>query len=131
MGNWNTPADLKYARTDEWLRLDGETGTIGLTDYAQDALNDLVYVELPEVGAKFAKGAAFGTVESVKAASDLIMPVSGIVTEVNGALESEPEQINADPYGAWIIKIKLDGPADTSDLLDAEAYAAYCSEREH
>lgn len=131
MGKWNTPADLKYARTDEWLRLEGETGTIGLTDYAQDALNDLVFVELPEVGTKLEKGATFGTVESVKAASDLIMPVSGTVTEVNTTLEDEPEAINADAYSAWIIKIKLDGPADTSDLLDAAAYAAYCDEREH
>jgi glycine cleavage system H protein len=131
MGQWNTPADLKYARTDEWLRLDGDTGTIGLTDYAQDALNDLVFVELPEVGAKLAKGATLGTVESVKAASDMVMPVSGVVTEVNSALEDEPEQINASPYEAWIIKIRLDGAADTSDLLDADAYAAYCAEREH
>jgi glycine cleavage system H protein len=131
MGQWNTPADLKYARTDEWLRLEGDTGTIGLTDYAQDALNDLVFVELPEVGAKLAKGATLGTVESVKAASDMVMPVSGVVTEVNSALEDEPEQINASPYEAWIIKIRLDGAADTSDLLDADAYAAYCAEREH
>ncbi len=131
MGKWNTPADLKYARTDEWLRLDGETGTIGLTDYAQNALNDLVFVELPEVGAKLAKGATFGTVESVKAASDLNMPVSGTVIEVNGALEDTPEAINADAYGAWIIKVRLDSPADVSDLLDAAAYAAYCDEREH
>lgn len=131
MGTWKTPADLKYARTDEWLRLDGETGTVGLTDYAQDALNDLVFIELPEVGTKLAKGAALGTVESVKAASDLTMPVSGVVTEVNSALEDEPEQINARPYEAWIIKIRLEGPADTSDLLDADAYAAYCDEREH
>lgn len=131
MGNWKTPADLKYARTDEWLRLEGDTGTIGLTDYAQDALNDIVFVELPEVGTKLAKGAEFGTVESVKAASELVMPVAGTVTEVNTALEDAPEQINSDAFGAWIIKIRLDGPADTSDLLDADAYAAYCADREH
>ena len=131
MGNWKTPADLKYARTDEWLRLEGDTGTVGLTDYAQDALNDIVFVELPEVGTKLARGAEFGTVESVKAASELVMPVAGTVTEVNTALEDAPEQINSDPFGAWIIKIKLDGPADTSDLLDADTYAAYCADREH
>lgn len=127
---WNAPADLKYARTDEWLRLDGDEGTVGITDYAQDQLNDVVFVELPEVGAKFNKGQAFGVVESVKAAVDLNMPVSGTVTAVNSELESDPERLNTDPYGkAWIIRIKVDNPADADSLMDAKAYEDYCDLR--
>lgn len=129
MGKWKAPADLKYAKTDEWLRIEGDEGTIGISDYAQDQLNDLVFVELPEVGAKFTKGQAFGVVESVKAASDINMPVSGTVTAVNSALESEPELINADPYKAWIIKIKLDNAGEADSLMDSVAYDAYCDER--
>lgn len=130
MGKWKTPADLKYARSDEWIRIEGESGTIGISDYAQDQLNDVVFVELPEVGAKFSKGQSFGVVESVKAASDLNLPLSGTVTEVNSALETDPELINTDPYGkGWIAKVKLDDPAESNDLLDAAAYDAYCETR--
>lgn len=130
MGNWKTPGDLKYARSDEWIRVESENGTIGISDYAQDQLNDVVFVELPEVGAKFTKGQSFGVVESVKAASDLNLPLSGTVIEVNTALETDPELINTDPYGkGWIVRIKLDDPAESNDLLDAEAYNAYCETR--
>ena len=130
MADWKTPDDLKYAESDEWVRIEGDTATIGISDYAQDSLNDIVYVELPEVGATVEKGSTFGSVESVKAASDLDAPVAGTVTEINSDLEDEPEVINADPYGkGWIIKLKLDGDADTSDLMDAAAYEKYCEDR--
>jgi glycine cleavage system H protein len=126
----NTPQDLHYAKSDEWVRIEGEIATIGISDYAQDALNDIVYVELPSVGDSFKKGDSFGSVESVKAASDLYAPVSGTVTEVNSELEDSPELINSDPYGkGWIIKLKLDGAPDLSDLMDADAYIAYCENR--
>jgi glycine cleavage system H protein len=129
MGKWNTPADLKYTKNDEWIRIEGSAGTVGITDYAQDQLNDIVYVELPDVGSDLAKGASFGTVESVKAASDIYVPVGGKVTEVNTKLSDEPELINTDPFGAgWIVKISV-ANADTSDLMDADAYAAYCESR--
>jgi glycine cleavage system H protein len=132
MAALQTPNDLKYLKSDEWVRVEGDIATIGITDYAQDQLNDVVYVELPEVGAAFKKGAALGSVESVKAASDLVSAVSGTITEVNSALEDEPELINADPYGrGWMIKLRLSDPAEANaaDLLDAAAYVAYCETR--
>ncbi len=122
---------LKYTQSDEWIRVEGSVGVIGLTDYAQEALNDIVYVELPDVGATFAKGESFGSVESVKAASDMHMPVSGTVTEINEALQDAPETVNSDPYGAgWFIKIAISNPTELNDLLDADAYEKYCAERE-
>lgn len=122
---------LKYTQSDEWIRVEGSVGVIGLTDYAQEALNDIVYVELPDVGATFAKGESFGSVESVKAASDMHMPVSGTVTEINEALQDVPETVNSDPYGAgWFIKIAISNPTELNDLLDADAYEKYCAERE-
>lgn len=130
MADLKTPSDLNYAKSDEWVRIEGDTATVGITDYAQDALNDIVYIELPDVGDSFDKGATFGSVESVKAASDMYLPVSGTVTEVNSELEDEPELINADPYGkGWMIKLKLDAEADTSDLMSDAEYAAYCEDR--
>jgi glycine cleavage system H protein len=130
MADVKTPGDLMYARSDEWVRIEGDTATIGISDYAQDALNDIVFVELPEVGDTLAKGSAFGTVESVKAASDLYAPVSGTVIEVNTALEDEPELINSDPYGkGWIVRIQLGGAADTGHLMNAAAYVEYCASR--
>ncbi len=130
MADLKYPDDLKYAESDEWVRIDGDTATIGISDYAQDALNDIVYVELPDVGATFSKGEVFGSVESVKAASDLVIPVAGEITEVNSALEDEPEVINADPYDeGWVIKVKLSGDADTSDLMDAKNYGAFNEDR--
>ena len=130
MAELKTPDDLKYAKSDEWARVEGDTVTLGITDYAQDALNDIVYIELPEVGDTLAKGDSFGTVESVKAASDMYTPVAGSVAEVNAALEDEPELINADPYGkGWIVKLKVDGDPDVSELMDADAYKAYNEDR--
>lgn len=130
MAELKTPADLKYAKSDEWVRVEGDTATIGITDFAQDQLNDVVYVELPAVGDAVKKGEPFGSVESVKAASDLVSPVSGMVTEANSALEDEPELINSDAYGkGWIIKVKLDGAPDLSDLMDATAYVEFCKTR--
>lgn len=129
MAGWNTPSELKYARTDEWLKLEGDNATLGISDYAQDTLNDIVFVELPKVGASVTAGQPFGVVESVKAASDLTAPVSGIVTAVNTALESSPEQINSDPYGSWIVKLQVTDASGAENLLDAGAYAAYCTSR--
>ena len=129
MGDWQAPSDLKFRESDEWVRIDGEMGEIGISDFAQDQLNDLVFVELPEVGATFAKGATFGVVELVKAASDLVMPVGGTVTEINSSIEDDPEQINAKPYQSWLIKIKVSDPAEADDLMDAKAYDSYCESR--
>lgn len=130
MGDLKTPNDVKYTESDEWVRIDGDTATLGITDYAQDALNDIVYVELPEVGDSFGAGDAYGTVESVKAASDLNTPLAGEVIEVNSDLEDDPEIINSDAYGeGWIVKLKLTGGADVSGLMDATAYAKYCEDR--
>jgi glycine cleavage system H protein len=130
MATLNYPADLKYAKTDEWVRLEGDIATLGISDYAQDALNDVVYVEFKSVGTKLAAGDAVGEVESVKATSSIYSPVAGEVIEVNTALESAPETINADPYGAgWIVKIRVSDPAPLNDLMDADAYRAYCESR--
>ncbi|MEQ8672399.1 MAG: glycine cleavage system protein GcvH [Aggregatilineales bacterium] len=130
MADFKFPEDLKYAESDEWVRIEGDTATLGISDFAQDALNDIVYVELPEVGATFAKGESFGSVESVKAASDVYTHVAGEVIAVNNALEDEPEIINSDPYGdGWIIKLKLTGDPDTSNLMDSAGYAAFCEDR--
>lgn len=131
MGNWKTPEDLKYTKNDEWLRVEGNVGTMGLTDYAQDQLNDIVYVDLPDAGDSLKKGATFCSIESVKAASDVYAPASGKITEVNNALEDEPELINSDPYGkGWIVKFDISNAADADDLMDAAAYAEYCNSRE-
>lgn len=130
MAELKFPEDLFYAKSDEWVRIEGDTATIGISDYAQDALNDIVYVELPDVGETLDAGDQFGSLESVKAASDLYTFVGGKVIAVNGDLEEEPEIINSDPYGkGWIIKIKLDGEPDTSALMDADAYKSYCEDR--
>lgn len=131
MGDWKVPADLKYTSTDEWIRVDGGEAVVGITDYAQDHLSGLVFVELPQVGERFEKGKAFGVVESVKAAADVNMPVSGEVVAVNTALQDTPETINADPYGeGWMVRIKIADPAELDDLMDAAAYEAYCAGRE-
>jgi glycine cleavage system H protein len=124
------PADVKYTKNDEWVRIEGDTATIGISDFAQDALNDIVYLELPDVGAVIEQGKAFGVVESVKAASDLNMPIGGTVTEVNKPLVDEPETINTDPYGkGWMIKIKVKSAAEADGLMDAAAYEAFCADR--
>ena len=126
----NIPDNLKYTKEDEWILIEGDIATIGITDYAQDSLADLVYFELPEVGDTLAAGDEFGVVESVKAAADLYAPVSGEVVEANSALEDTPELANSDPYGeAWIVKIKLSNPDEVDGLMDAAAYKAYLDRR--
>lgn len=128
----NVPPELKYTENDEWVRVEGDTGTIGITDYAQDQLSDVVYVEvLVEEGEELSKGDSCATVESVKAAADVYMPVSGTVTEVNDDLPDTPERVNSDPYGkAWMIKVTLSDPSELDDLMDAEAYSKFSEERE-
>lgn len=121
---------LYYTDDDEWLRVEDGTGVVGITDYAQDSLSDIVFLELPSVGASFGQGDTFGVVESVKAASDLLMPVAGEVTAVNEDLADTPEAVNEDPYGSWLVKFKLSDPSQLDGLMDAEAYTAYCAERE-
>ena len=124
------PSDLKYLKSDEWLRIEGETGTIGVSDFAQDQLNDVVYVDLPEVGRTLAAGESFGSVESVKAASELVMPVAGEVIAVNGDLEKTPELVNSDPYGkGWMVKIRITDASAADSMMDAAAYEEYCKNR--
>ena len=120
----NVPADLKYAKSHEWLKLAGDgTALIGITDYAQNSLGDITYVQLPKVGATLKAGDSFGVVESVKAASDVYSPVSGTVVDVNKKLDSAPETVNQSPYDSgWILKIKLANPDEAKALLDAAAY---------
>ena len=120
--------DLRYADSHEWVKLNGDTATVGITDYAQHALGNIVYVDMPEVGDEVNAGEEFGAVESVKAASDLISPVSGEVIEINEALEDEPELVNQDPYANWIMKVKVSDPSEIDNLLDAAAYAKVTAE---
>ena len=116
------PAQYKYSKDHEWIELSGDRGKIGITDYAQQQLGDVVYVELPEVGAKLKQGQSFGTIESVKAVSELYSPVSGEVVEVNAALKDKPEVVNSDPHGSWMIVLKVADPAETGTLLDNAQY---------
>ena len=118
------PTNLKYTKEHEWIDLQGDRGKVGITHFAQDQLGDVVYVELPEVGAKLQAGQSFGTIESVKAVSELYSPVAGEVVEVNTALKDKPETINKDPHGSWMIVIRLANPGDAGSLLDAAAYEA-------
>lgn len=125
------PADFRYTKDHEWIQMNGATGTIGITDYAQHALGDVVFVELPKTGIKVKAGDVLGTVESVKAVSEVFSPVAGEVVEVNSSLASAPEKINQEPHGAaWLVKLKLENPKDVSNLMDAKAYAAYVEEKE-
>jgi glycine cleavage system H protein len=125
------PSDYRYTKEHEWIKASGATGTIGITDYAQHELGDVVFAEMPAVGTKITAGQVFGTVESVKAVSEIFAPVSGEVTEANATLTATPEILNSDPHGAgWLIKIKLDNSADVSGLMDAAAYQAFISEKE-
>lgn len=120
--------ELRYADSHEWVKLEGDIATVGITDYAQHALGNIVYVDMPEVGDEVTRGEEFGAVESVKAASDLISPVSGEVVEVNEALEDAPELINADAFSNWIMKVKVSDASEIEELLDAAAYAKLCEE---
>jgi glycine cleavage system H protein len=122
------PANLRYTREHEWISVDGNIGTVGITDYAQNSLGDIVYVDMPKVGDSINANASFGSVESVKAVSDLFCPVSGTITQVNEILKTEPDKINAAPHETWIIKLELSNPGELDSLLDAAAYEKYTSE---
>src|SRR5271165_5323985 len=122
------PAEYKYTKEHEWLKVDGTTGTIGITDHAQESLGDIVFVELPKVGSEITAGQTFGSVESVKAVSDLYAPVSGTVTEVNEALNNSPEEVNKDAHAAWMIKVTLKDPAEVGKLLSAADYEQFAAE---
>jgi glycine cleavage system H protein len=124
-----TPDDLLFTKEHEWLRMADENSTIGITDHAQKQLGDIVYIELPKPGAKFNSGDSFGSVESVKAVSELFMPVSGEVVEINEDLGASPEKINEDPYGnGWMIRVRLTNREETGDLMSAEEYDEYTAE---
>jgi glycine cleavage system H protein len=122
------PSDFKYTREHEWIKAEDKTGTIGITAYAQESLGDIVFVDLPKVGAEVTAGKTFGTVESVKAVSDLYAPASGTVTEVNAELATAPEKINKDAHGAWMIKISLKNPSELGSLLSAADYEKFVNE---
>jgi glycine cleavage system H protein len=122
------PTDYHYTREHEWISVDGAIGSIGITDYAQNSLGDIVYVDTPKVGDTVTANATFGSVESVKAVSDLFSPVSGKVTAVNEELKTAPDKINEDAHATWIIKVELSNPAEVSTLLDATAYQAFIAE---
>jgi glycine cleavage system H protein len=120
------PENFRYTKEHEWLNVEGDSGTVGLTNHAQEELGDIVYVDLPKVGTTVEKGKTLGSVESVKAVSDIYSPVSGEVTAVNDLLTASPEKLNQDPHGAaWLVKIKLSAPAETADLMSAADYQKY------
>lgn len=130
MAELKFPDDLKYMKSDEWVRVEGDIATFGISDYAQDALNDLVYIELQPVGETIDAGATFGEVESVKAASEVYAPIAGEIIEVNSALEEAPETVNGDPYGAgWMIKVRITDASNLENLMDVAAYREYCENR--
>ena len=124
------PTNYRYTREHEWIAVDGSIGTVGITDYAQNSLGDIVYVDMPKVGDSVTANATFGSVESVKAVSDLYSPVSGTVTEVNETLKTEPDKINSAPHDTFIIKVELSNPAELDSLLDAAAYEAFIAEEQ-
>lgn len=118
------PADLKYSKEHEWIKIDGDIVTVGITEYAQGELGDVVFVEMPEIDDEFDNGESFGSIEAVKAVSDLFMPVSGTIVEINEDLEDDPAKVNSDPYGdGWMVKIKLSNADEVNELLSADDYA--------
>jgi len=118
------PTDLKYTKDHEWIRISGDTAEVGITDYAQQQLGDVVYVEVPDVGREISAGESFGSIESVKAVSELFAPMSGSVVEVNPALKDHPEKVNSDPHSTWMIRLRLSDPAASQGLLDSTQYEA-------
>lgn len=122
------PSEYRYTKEHEWLKVDGSTGTIGITDYAQNSLGDIVFVELPKVGAEIQAGKTFGTVESVKAVSDLYAPVTGTVTEINNELSTAPENVNKDAHAAWMVKVTLKDPSEANQLMSAADYEKFVAE---
>ncbi len=127
----NVPENLHYSKDHEWIRVEGGVGTVGITDHAQDSLGDVVYVELPKAGETFAAHETFGSVESVKAVSELFIPVAGEVVEVNETLQDEPEKVNTDPYGeGWMVRVRLSEPGEVDSLLNAAEYEDYLKSEE-
>lgn len=127
----NIPENLRYSKDHEWVSVDGDTATIGITDYAQHSLGDVVYIDFPKAGDKFDAHEAFGSVESVKAVSEIFMPVAGEITEVNESLNDDAEKVNSDPYQAgWMIKVKMSNPGEADALLNAAEYEEYLSSQE-
>ena len=127
----NVPEDLHYSKDHEWIRVEGDVGTIGITDHAQNSLGDVVYVELPKAGESFSAHESFGSVESVKAVSEIFTPVGGEVTEVNESLQDEPEKVNADPYGdGWMIRVRMSSPGEVDSLLNAAEYEDFTKAEE-
>src|SRR3989449_6512160 len=127
----NIPEDLHYSKDHEWVKVNGDIATIGITDYAQNSLGDVVYVEIPKAGEEFASNESFGSVESVKAVSELFTPVSGKVSEVNDILQDQPEKVNTDPYGeGWMIRVKMSSPGEVDSLLTAAEYEDFTEETE-
>tara|TARA_R100000027_G_scaffold52103_3_gene40834 strand:+ start:11859 stop:12245 length:387 start_codon:yes stop_codon:yes gene_type:complete len=123
----NIPKELKYTKEHEWVRIEDGFAVVGITDHAQEALGDITFVELPEEGAEYEAGDSFGVVESVKAASDIYLPLKGTVDAVNSDLEDAPETVNTDPYGdGWLVKVRIEDDSEVANLLDAEAYSALC-----
>jgi glycine cleavage system H protein len=122
------PTDRRYTKEHEWIQVSGNSASVGITDYAQQSLGDIVFVEAPKVGAEITAGKTFGTVESVKAVSDLFAPASGMVTEVNGELATSPEKVNSDPHGSWMIRITLKNPSEVDALLSAADYEKFVAE---
>ena len=122
----NVPSELKYTKDHEWLKMEGDVAVVGITDFAQNSLGDIVFINLPQEGDAVTAGESFGDVESVKAVSDVMSPVSGAISAVNSDLEDAPENLNSDPYGSWIIKVE--GISDSGELMDAAAYEAFCAE---
>jgi glycine cleavage system H protein len=120
--------DLKYTKEPEWIKVDGKTATVGITDHAQESLGDIVFVELPKIGAEVEKGKSFGTVESVKSVSEIYAPVSGKVSAINEELTTAPEKINSDAHGAWMVRLELKDPSETNALLSAADYQKYIAE---
>ena len=118
------PADLKYTKEHEWIRVEGDTGEIGITDFAQQQLGDVVYVELPDVGSTITAGQVFGTIESVKAVSELFAPVTGEVVATNSELKDRPDQVNSKPHESWMVKVKLADPGEAASLMDTATYEA-------
>lgn len=124
----NIPAELKYTKEHEWVKVEGDIVTVGITDFAQNSLGDIVFVELPESGDEFSKDDTFGVVESIKSASDLYLPVSGVITEVNEELPDSPDNLNSSPYESWMVKVKMTNQTELDQLLNNEDYESLCQE---
>lgn len=127
----NVPAELKYTKSHEWVSIDGDVATVGITDHAQDLLGDMVFIELPDVGTSFSKGDDCAVVESVKAASDVYSPLSGEVVEINEDLADSPESVNSDSYAAWLFKIKLSNASELDEMMDAATYSGVAADDSH